>query len=314
MRRIRPGERDFQLVLFVGLVLIIAYLDYITGPNISLTLVYLIPVAGAGWFLGQWRAIPVALAAGVVSLVDLTFASTASDVPTAALVWNSVSRAVVLTLAAVLIARVRYDRERLVIQDVQRARSLELLDRGLSEPAKRLVDLAENWDGSVEALKKMVHLRADEIAFLARDFSSMVRLQSGELPLRPTTFDFVELIDELRQEQQTAERRILMTNPANALSVKGDRARIRQSLSSLISERAAGAELSFMVDKRGEDAELVITSGDYRPVGGAERAKDVLGMSVELAQLLFAAQGGSVRIARNPLTRSLRVTARLPLA
>ena len=122
------------------------------------------------------------------------------------------------------------------------------------------------------------------------------------------------LIDELRAEQQTAERRILMTNPASAVAVRGDRARIRQSLASLISERAAGAELSFMVDKRGEDAELVITSGDYRPVGDAEGAKDELGMSVELAQLLFAAQGGSVRIARNPLTRSLRVTARLPLA
>jgi hypothetical protein len=176
------------------------------------------------------------------------------------------------------------------------------------------VDLAENWDGSVEALKKMVHLRADEIAFLARDFSSMVRLQSGELPLRPTTFDFVELIDELRQEQQTAERRILMTNPSNALAVRGDRARIRQSLASLISERAAGAELSFLVDKRGESAELVITSGDYRPTVAAEGEKDELGMSVELAQLLFEAQGGSVRIARNPLTRSLRVTARLPLA
>ena len=55
-----------------------------------------------------------------------------------------------------------------------------------------------------------------------------------------------------------------------------------------------------------------------RPPGtmsaAGERAKDELGMSVELAQLLFAAQGGSVRLARNPLTRSLRVTARLPLA
>ena len=37
-------------------------------------------------------------------------------------------------------------------------------------------------------------------------------------------------------------------------------------------------------------------------------------LSAELAQLLFSAQGGSVELARNPLTRSLRVTARLPLA
>jgi len=105
-----------------------------------------------------------------------------------------------------------------------------------------------------------------------------------------------------------------MTNPANGLSVRGDRARIRQSLAALISERAAGDELSFLVDKRGDSAELVITSGDYRPLGAGDGAKDDLGMSVELAQLLFKAQGGSVRLARNPLTRNLRVTARLPLA
>jgi len=312
--RIRPGERDVQALLFVGLALLIGYLDYVTGPNISLTLLYLIPVVGAGWSLGQGRAILTALAAGAASLIDITFASASSDV-LAALVWNAVSRTVVLTIAAVAVARIRRDRDRLLVQDVQRARSLELLDRGLSDPAKRLVDLAESWDGSTEGLRKVVRQRADEIAFLARDFSSMVRLQSGELPLRPTTFDFVELVDELRTEQLSADRRILMTNPANGLPVRGDRARIRQSLAALISERATGDELSFLVDKRGDSAELVITSGDYRPLtGAADGAKDDLGMSVELAQLLFAAQGGSVRLARNPLTRNLRVTARLPLA
>ncbi len=312
--RIGPGERDLQLLGFAGLVLLIGYLDYVTGPNISLTLLYLLPVVGAGWTLGQGRAILVALVAGAVSLIDVTFATASPDV-SAAFVWNAVSRTVILTIAAATVARIRRDRERLLIQDVQRARSLELLDRGLSEPAKRLVDLAEHWDGSIDGLKKMVRQRADEIAFLARDFSSMVRLQSGELPLRPTTFDFVELIDELRTEQQSAERRILMTNPASGLSVRGDRARIRQSLAALMAERATGDELSFLVDKRGDSAELVITSGDYRPpVSAGDGAKDDLGMSVELAQLLFHAQGGSVRLARNPLTRSLRVTARLPLA
>src|SRR5882672_3225495 len=297
--RVLPSERNLQFLVFAGLVLLIGYLDFVTGPNISMTLLYLLPVAGAGWILGSPRAILVALLAGAISLIDVTFAGASADL-SAAFVWNAVSRTVILTIAAATVARIRRDRERLLIQDVQRARSLELLDRGLSEPAKRLVDLAEHWDGSIDGLKKMVRQRADEIAFLARDFSSMVRLQSGELPLRPTTFDFVELIDELRTEQQSAERRILMTNPASGLSVRGDRARIRQSLAALMAERATGDDLSFLVDKRGADAELVITSGDYKPVGGAEGAKDELGMSVELAQLLFAAQGGSVRIARNP--------------
>ena len=308
----RPGERDFRLVVCALGVLLIGYLDFVTGPTISLTLLYLIPVTAAGWSIGQRRAIFVALVAGLVSLVDVLTGSTQT---TAALIWNAVSRALILAIAAIAVERIRHDRERLLVQDAQRARSLELLDRGLGDPARQLVELAEHWDGSADELKQLVRRRADEMMFLARDFSAMVRLQNGDLPLKPATFDFVELVDELREEQQRGERRILMTGPSNPLPVRGDRARIRQTLAGLISERAAGDELSFLVDKRGGNAELVISSGGYRPTASAVAGgKDELGLSAELAQLLFSAQGGSVELARNPLTRSLRVTARLPLA
>lgn len=310
--RLQPRDRDLRLVGFALSVLLIGYLDYVTGPTISLTLLYLIPVVGAGWTIGQRRAVIVALFAGSISLIDVLSGSATT---TAALLWNAISRALILAVAAIAVEQIRRDRDRLVVQDAQRARSLELLDRGLADPARQLVELAQHWDGSAEELKQLVRRRADEMMFLARDFSAMVRLQNGELPLRPATFDFVELVDELREEQQRGDRRILMTGPSNPLPVKGDRARIRQTLAALISERAAGDELSFLVDKRGDKAELVISSGGYRPVApSVVGGKDDLGLSAELAQLLFSAQGGSVELARNPLTRSLRVTARLPLA
>jgi len=304
-------SRSGRAVLLLGVVLAIGYLDYITGPNISLTLLYLIPVVVAGWTIGQRGAVAIALIAGLTSLLDATFNS---DIPTVAIVWNAVSRAAVLAIAAIAVDRIRHDRERLLVQDEQRARSLELLDRGLSDPARHLVDVAEHWDGSTDELKKLVKRRADEIAFLARDFSSMIRLQNGELTLRRTPFDFIELIDEIRMEQERSDRRILLTGPTGAMEVLGDRARIRQSLDALISQRAAGSELSFLLDRKGSNAELVITSGEYRPSKETTEAEDRLGIAAQFAQLLFAAQGGSVSLARNPLTRSLRVTARLPLA
>src|SRR5207247_6287776 len=257
-----PVARDLRGFCCLGVVLAIGYLDFSTGPNISLTLLYLIPVVAAGWTIGQRGAVIVALIAGLTSLLDATFSS---DIPTAAVIWNAVSRAAVLAIAAIAVDRIRRDRDRLLMQDEQRARSLELLDRGLSDPARHLVDVAEHWDGSADELKKLVKRRADEIAFLARDFSSMIRLQNGELALRRNPFDFIELIDEIRTEQERSDRRILLTGPTGPMAVMGDRARIRQSLDALISERAAGSELSFLLDRKGSNAELVIASGEYRP-------------------------------------------------
>jgi hypothetical protein len=289
---------------------VIGYLDYVTGPSVSMTLFYLAPVAVAGWTLGQRRAIAVALLAGFVSLIDAATGTTS----TAAFVWNVVSRTCLLAIAAFAVERIRRDRERLVMQDAYRARSLQLLDLGLADPAAKLQDLAEHWTGSVEELKAQVRRRADEMTFLARDFSAVARLENSTLPLRPDVFDFVELADELRTEQGPG-RQILMTAPSAPLHVTGDRARSRQVLSALIAERAPGEELTFLVDRRQQNAELVISSGTYQPTTtGAPEADDNLRMSVELARLVFKEQDGSVELSRNPLTRSLRITARLPLA
>jgi hypothetical protein len=58
----------------------------------------------------------------------------------------------------------------------------------------------------------------------------------------------------------------------------------------------------------------VISSGTYQPTSvGVSDGEDDLGLSVELARLVFKEQDGSVELSRNPLTRSLRITARLPL-
>jgi hypothetical protein len=289
--------------------LLLGYLDYLTGPSISMTLFYLAPVAVAGWTLGPRQALLVALLAGAVSLFDAVYGPTSG----VAFLWNSVSRTCILGIAAFSVGRIRRDRERLVAQDAQRAHSLRLLDLGLADPARELTELADRWDGDVDGLKVLVRRRADEMMFMARDFSAVVRDQTTGLSLHPVIFDFVELIDELRGQ---STRPVLLTGPDAPLLVHADRARTRQVLSALIAERASSDdELSFLVDRRGKDAQLVISSGTYRArrVGPAIGTDD-LGLSVDLTRLLFEAQGGTVELARNPLSRSLRITLRLPLA
>ncbi|MEO8580883.1 MAG: hypothetical protein ABI469_11585 [Gemmatimonadales bacterium] len=302
--------RDGLLFAVAVAVVVIGWLDYATGPSISMTLFYLAPVVVAGWTLGRVRALCVALFAGSLSLVDVASGPTTA----ATFVWNVISRTCVLAIAALAVEKIRSDRDRLLTQDAQRARSVELLDLGLANPARQLLELAEHWDGSVGELKALVRRRADEMLFLARDFSALVRAQNSVLPLESGAFDFVELMKEVREEQE-GRRPVLMTTPSTALMVRGDRERTRQVLSAVVAERPLGEDLSFALGLRGRSAELVISSGTYQPGGTRTRSdSEVLGLSVELAEVLFRAQGGSVEMARNPLTSTLRITARLPLA
>lgn len=54
----RPRQ-ELALVCFV-LVLIIGYIDYITGAWISLSVVYVVPIAIAAWYLGRLYAYTLA--------------------------------------------------------------------------------------------------------------------------------------------------------------------------------------------------------------------------------------------------------------
>lgn len=305
------SPRSAGVLGWAGLALVIGYVDYVTGPFFSLTLFYLIPVIGASWTLGRRPGVAVALTAGAASLIaDVLLLSEASNVP---LFWNTVSRTIVLAVAAIGIDVIRRDRDRLKRLDAERSRALELLDQGLAAPARQIGEMVGAWDGSVDALKALLRPRADEIMFLARDFSTMVRLQGGQLSLSHDVFDLSELVGELRNEFKHG-RRIDLVLPSGPLQVRGDRARVRQALSGLIGLFAATDDLWFMLSTQGKVGEVVLSveQGTTASVdASAERAAD---LTVELAQLLLAAQGGSAQLTRNPMTRSLRVSAQVPLA
>jgi len=294
--------------------LAIGFIDFATEPLIGrreLPLFYLVPVAVAAWRSGRAAGIVVAVATGAASLgAYILLFPQSSDIP---VVWNSGSRIVLLVIAAVAIDVLRRDRARLQAVDTQRTHSLELLDRGLAAPARQIANLIEEWDGDVDGLKQVLRPRAEEISFLAREFSTMIRLQDGDLALSMTTFDLGALIDELRAEH-IAWRKIVMVRPTTPLLVVGDRARARQALSALLALSGLDADVSVNLRSRERIGEAVITLADRANAQGPNMTSEEVGLHIELAQMLFVAQGGSVAVDRNELTRTSRVTARLPLA
>jgi hypothetical protein len=309
MRRSSEGR-----TLFLGwaaLAGLIGYLDYVTGPSVSLTLFYLAPVVGAAWFGGAAGGLAVALLAGIGSLVADLLLPGSRTITT--LYWNSLSRTLVLIIAAVVVNRVREDRRVMDSMDAQKSRSLQLLDRGLTGPANEMLELLDHWDGGLDQLRAMLRPRAETVSFLARDFSEMIQLQRGQPNVKRSRFDFLALIDGVRAAEMR-ERRVTFVGPADRVFVLGDEARVRQSLGSLVGLISRSEELFFSLARRDKAAELTITSDSTHTPTDTHAHAEEMSLSIELAQLMFATQGGSLKVLRNPITRKLRVTASLPLA
>ena len=99
-------------VLCAAAVVAIGWLDFKTGPDIGLSLLYLAPVAVAGWIGGETAAVVVGSIAGVMWLIaDVSWRDT--EVAVAISMWNAFSRFVIYISQGVLLALLRRDREKL---------------------------------------------------------------------------------------------------------------------------------------------------------------------------------------------------------
>jgi diguanylate cyclase (GGDEF)-like protein len=90
----------------------IGWIDYVTGPDVGLSLLYLIPVALSGWYGGITAAIFVGAAAGSAWLAaDIAWRD--SDTAIAISVWNAFTRYIIYISEGMLLALVHKDREKL---------------------------------------------------------------------------------------------------------------------------------------------------------------------------------------------------------
>ncbi|MCU0664244.1 MAG: GGDEF domain-containing protein [Myxococcota bacterium] len=110
-------------IVGVFLVLIIGILDYYTGANVSLALLYLLPVTAAGWFVGRRVALLLAALAAVAWFVPDYLLHDAGYLPVS--FWNAVTIFCIFGGMGLVMTVLREERDRLRV-------SLE-----------RLADLAE---------------------------------------------------------------------------------------------------------------------------------------------------------------------------
>ncbi len=101
--------RPVLIALLAASVVAIAAADYLTGPDIGLSLFYLVPIVIAGRRANQTVAIALAAAAAL----GWTVADSAWHGVTPVSLWNSLTRLGIFVGAAIVMARVRRDERRL---------------------------------------------------------------------------------------------------------------------------------------------------------------------------------------------------------
>src|SRR5436305_3085937 len=101
-----PGALQVVLVICSGIFLVgaVSLLDLATGPYLSFTVFYLLPVAGCACWGGFTPCLLVAVVASVAGHV--VEAIEADSIPEAARIWNDVVRFGTLTLVGSLVSRV----------------------------------------------------------------------------------------------------------------------------------------------------------------------------------------------------------------
>jgi diguanylate cyclase (GGDEF)-like protein len=107
------ARRRLSLTLVsLTLVIGIGWIDLVTGVDVALSLLYLIPVAIAGWFAGRRAAVLIGAAAGTAWFVAYA-PWAASEISAPLIVWNTLTRFVIYISLGVLLALLRRDRDSL---------------------------------------------------------------------------------------------------------------------------------------------------------------------------------------------------------
>ena len=119
----KPGIiRTLIAVGIVAALALVGLLDYVTGPWLSFALLYVTPVLAAAWWLGRGPALLAGLTAGLAWFEAEAWGHRGE--PTRVLMWNSMSRLVMLLAMAAMVVRIREDRRRLREVNAQLAEML----------------------------------------------------------------------------------------------------------------------------------------------------------------------------------------------
>ncbi len=325
-----PARRALSLAGLVALVALVALGDYWTGPEISFSIFFLIPISLGAWHFGRGIGLVLAgLSASGWLLADLYGGRPYSS--DAILYWNAAVRLGFFAIIATVLAARR--QAELRIYQLMRVKSdfVSTVSHELRTPMTCIKEgIAIVSDGSVGPLTdgQRHHLdtarrNVDRLARLLNDVLDFQKLEAGRMDFELRECAVNPLVSEEAEGYALLARRkglVLALELATELpTVRCDRDRISQVLGNLLGNALQCTEVGrievgtvrlgsgvrvFVRDTgrgiRGEDLPHLFQSFSQVPAPQGTRTRGGTGLGLAIAARIVREHGGEVSVDSEP--------------
>jgi signal transduction histidine kinase len=329
-------RRPLALAGLLATVAAIGIVDYATGPDVGFSLFYLVPIAIAGWRLGDPHA-PIVATASAITWILADIAA-AQEVTITVSIWNGFTRLVIFNAIAVLLDRLRRERDHHIEMNRLREQLLYSVAHELRAPLAVLenaLDILAEGYADLPA-DEFAHLTgsaqrtAARLRTLMEDLLSAGSIQAGRFHVDPQPVELREIVAEavdtvgpvVGERGQTVD-----VDVTTSLVVNADRRYTRQVLTNLLgnASRYGPAGSAIHVRARADDGHVRVAIDDsgpgipkeeqpllfdrfYRP----RAAGPGIGLGLAIAKGIVEAHGGRIGIDSGP-GRGTSVWFTLPL-
>ncbi len=216
----KPRWVPFLLGLMVAVV--VGYIDYVTGVQISFSVFYTIPIAFVSWFVGFVPAALISLLCAAEWLIaDIREKYSIPSIP----YWNSFMRLIIFLLIAVILSKLKKTVEserqaRDMANNASRIKSefLANMSHEIRTPMNSIIAMSDllseplsnaEHEKYVQALKK----EGGHLLRLINDILDLSKVEAGQFEFEKGPFDLVGLTEHLMSVMavRTHEKRLSLT-------------------------------------------------------------------------------------------------------